>query len=399
MKKILIGTSSFLVLFTVFACLVLNTPNRILYFLNWGEYIDSSLVRAFEAKYNCQVIEEDVTSSEAMYQKIAGGTTSYDVAIPGDYVVTRLNNEGLLRRLDVNNSSLPNLFSYQSIFTDDLKKMMDAYMVDQTTGESIESYFMPYFWGAYSLIYATRKDGVEEGVLEKGFASLYDSSALPSGAKKGMYDTARWIVASYLLAQGMDPNLVDKDGHHDGDISDELKKEIISAVKQAQFSEIANDALKRDVVNGRLDMCFTQLGDYFDGLYFLLEANGDRGQYKLSVPKTTAAFFDGMVIPTTCQNYELANAFIDFMLDPDNSYQNARAIGYSPCLKSVVTRFEEGAKNGEEYYEGFPMSEFLASYPNYLNPLYDVEKCYMFEAKSNEYLTTCETILNNLSLN
>ena len=69
----------------------------------------------------------------------------------------------------------------------------------------------------------------------------------------------------------------------------------------------------------------------------------------------TSAFFDGMVIPSTCQNYDLANAFINFMLDESHAYQNARAIGYSPCLKAVKEEFEEEAKRGGEYYPGLSM--------------------------------------------
>lgn len=396
MRKALIGSSVFLLAFTVFACAVLNTPSSVLYLLNWGEYIDSSLVKDFEKKFNCQVIEETVTSSETMYQKIASGTTSYDVAIPGDYVVTRLYQEGLLLELDVNNVSYPNLTSYQTAFHPALKRLMDQYMVDERSGFSFASYFMPYFWGTYSLIYSNRTPGVEEAIQSNGFAALFDNSLVPEGTKKGMYDTARWIVAAYLLSQGKDPNIVNEDGSKEGDISEYMQKEIIQAVKEAAFKELGNDSLKRDVANGKLDVCFTQLGDYFDGLYLLYESGGDGANYKLSVPDVTAAFFDSMVIPSTSQNTSLANAFIDYMLDPDMAYQNAKSIGYSPTLNAVDGLFEERADQ-EEFYPDLPQRDFLRMYPNYLNPLSGVSKAYLLEAKPNDYLTTCETILNNLS--
>lgn len=396
MKKAIIGSSLFLFLFTLFSCLILNTPSSVLYLLNWGEYIDSSLVKGFEKKFNCQVIEETVTSSEAMYQKIAGGTTSYDVAIPGDYIVSRLYEEDLLNELDVSDKdSYPNLFSYQTIFHPALKALMDEYMVDKE-GKSIASYFMPYFWGTYSLIYSTRKEGVEEAVKENGFAALYDNSLTPPGTKKGMYNTARWIVASYLLSKGLDPNIVDASLSKEGDLSAELQNEIIAAIKNASFHELGDDKLKRDVANGELDMCFTQLGDYFDGLYFLYDSGLDPSSYKVCVPKVTAAFFDSMVIPSTCQNSSLANAFIDYMLDPENAYANAKSIGYSPALLSVDALLEERAES-EEFYPNLSQRDFLDIYPNYLNPLAGVSKSYLLEPKPNEYLTTCETILNNLS--
>ena len=212
-----------------------------------------------------------------------------------------------------------------------------------------------------------------------------------------MYDTARWIVASYLLSQGKDPNVTDEAGSKDGDLSPSLQKEIIDAVKGAGFAKYGNDSLKRCVANGELDLCFTQLGDYFDGLYLLCESGGDSENYKVSVPKITAAFFDSMVIPTTCQNAALANDFINYMLSPEVAYRNAKSIGYSPTLKSVAALFQQKADQ-EEFYPGVSQKEFLVRYPNYLNPLYGVAKSYLLEAKSNDYLTTCETILNNLSL-
>ena len=69
MKKLIAGFFC-LCLFTCFAVVIISTPSNILYFLNWGEYIDMELVRAFEEEHHCQVILEPVTSSEAMYQKI-----------------------------------------------------------------------------------------------------------------------------------------------------------------------------------------------------------------------------------------------------------------------------------------------------------------------------------------
>ena len=89
------------------------------------------------------------------------------------------------------------------------------------------------------------------------------------------------------------------------------------------------------------------------------------------------------------------------MMDPDNAYQNARAIGYSPTLKAVDTLFYTHAEEGELYYEdektSLSLTQFLKDYPMYLNPLSGTEKVYLLEQKDNAYLTTCETIFNSLS--
>ena len=72
-----------------------------------------------------------------------------------------------------------------------------------------------------------------------------------------------------------------------------------------------------------------------------------------------------MVIPSICQNEDLAYKFIDFMITHDNSLTNAQFVGYCPTLKSVYEEivndpdFEDVAthpayypgdiKNGEVY--------------------------------------------------
>lgn len=402
MKKVLIISLSFLVCFTIFASIVISTPSTTLYLLNWGEYIDHELVAQFEEEYHCQVIEECVTSSEAMYQKITAGSTSYDVAIPGDYTVHQLYDEGYLVNMAIDDTRYENLNNYKDIFSTQLSDLMATYMVNEE-GKEFNSYFMPYFWGAYSMIYTTDKEDVGSTLKSNGFKGLYDRSLFSSDVKIGMYDTARWIVASYLMANDYDPNITSYDGSKEDDLSTEIKNDAIEALQRVKFNEFGNDSLKRDVANGTLDFCFTQLGDFFDALYLVYDESEDDINFDVIVPETTSAFFDSMIIPKTYQNYDLANAFINFMLDPTHAYQNATAIGYSPTLKSVVSLYEEAAENGEYYYgeEGqdrsLTLKDFLAQYPMYLNPLVNSKTVYMFEPKSNQYLTTCETVLNSLA--
>lgn len=403
MKKLLYGSLAILIAFTTFAIIYLSTPNSILYLLNWGEYIDKDLIASFEEKYHCQVIEEDVTSSEAMYQKITSQTTSYDVAIPGDYTVHQLYLEGYLKELDVQNKEYENLYNYQTIFNDGLASLMKTYMINDENKE-FNSYFMPYFWGSYSLIYSKKNPEVETVLKDKGFEALWNRNDFSSSVHIGMYDTARWIVSSYLMSMNLDPNITSYDGKKDNDLSSTIKNDCIKALKEIKFDEFGNDSLKRNVANSSLDFCYTQSGDFFDTLYLMYSESKTLDiNFDMYIPKTTAAFFDSMVIPQTCQNYTLANCFINFMLDTSNAYQNANTIGYSPTLKSVVKTFEENAKNGEYYYydeeidRKLLLSEFLSQYPYYLNPLYQTENVYMLEPKSKEYLTTCETIFNSLA--
>jgi len=412
MKK-LIAIFLFLIAFTIFGVITLSTPSNVLYLLNWGEYIDQELVKEFEERYNCQVIEEDVTSSEIMYQKITSGTTAYDVAIPGDYVVRQLYNEDLLIKIDTTNSEYENIYGkYDEIFNDKLKSLMNLYMVD-SNNNPITEYYMPYFWGAYSIIYSNNKTDVENTIKNNGFKVLYNKSLFESNdVKIGMYDTARWIIMSYLLSINENPNITSLTTKSTtGDIDEALEQQIIQALKSADFSEFGNDQLKRNVATGSLDLCYTQLGDFFDALYLVYDEGAKTSDinFNVDVPDNTVAFFDSMIIPKTSKNTELANKFINFMLDPVIAYQNACCIGYCPTLKAVCDLYNESAINGDYYFEGnseeesLTMQDFLIKYPMYLDPLYklnisDISNIHLLEPKSNEYLTTCETIFNSLAI-
>ncbi len=155
------------------------------------------------------------------------------------------------------------------------------------------------------------------------------------------------------------------------------------------------------MASGSLDLAFVQSGDFFDALYLSLSQSDEDVSFNLFVPPTTAAFFDSMVIPTTSQNEKLANAFIDFRRNPANAFVNAKAIGYSPTLKGVSALYKESAEKGEDYYKDgkkeVKRSDFLSSYPYYLDPLYQTKTVYRLKPKDNSYLTTCETIFNHLA--
>lgn len=104
-------------------------------------------------------------------------------------MVTKLYKEGLLKEIDVNNQELKNLNNYKTMFNADLTKLREANMKETIT------YSMPYFWGAYSMIYSTKNTEVEEIVKQNDFKALFDKLLYDFDVKTGMYSTARWAVA------------------------------------------------------------------------------------------------------------------------------------------------------------------------------------------------------------
>ena len=64
---------------------------------HWFEYIPQELLDDFSAKYDIEVTMDTYDSNEAMLATLkAGKLGSYDVSVPGDYMVDIMAKEGLL---------------------------------------------------------------------------------------------------------------------------------------------------------------------------------------------------------------------------------------------------------------------------------------------------------------
>ena len=105
---------------------------------NWGEYIDTDLLDRFEQETGIKVIYNTFDSNENLYSRIQ--TTSYDVIIPSDYMISKMIKEGMIQKLDFDN--IPN-FSY----------IMDNFRNLEYDPEN--DYSVPYTWGTVGIIYDT----------------------------------------------------------------------------------------------------------------------------------------------------------------------------------------------------------------------------------------------------
>ena len=76
-----------------------------LYVCNWGEYISDGsegsldVVKAFEKVYGIKVKYDYFSTNEELYAQLKSGA-SYDVVIPSDYMIARLIQDDLIRKID-----------------------------------------------------------------------------------------------------------------------------------------------------------------------------------------------------------------------------------------------------------------------------------------------------------
>lgn len=331
MKKLFCLTLIFVSLISLSSC---GGKGCDLLILNFGDYISDDLIAAFEEEFDCNVKLTTTDSNESMYSKVVNKSAEYDLVVPSDYMIDQMYSENLL--LEIDYSKLSNL--EEEMFVPELQELMDSEDCVEYSG-----YYVPYFWGSLGIMYNTKDyPELEEIVMEKEWAVLFDHSLIPNGARVAMYSSSRDALAAAEFHLGYSLNTTNKT---------EIK-ECMDLLASTDFYQWGTDDLKLDLSAGKIDLALVYSGDYFDAYYADIEAEGDDVEhsntenYSIYAPSShNNVFFDALVIPNTCTNPDLAHEFINFMLDFDNAYDNADFVGYCPTVNSVfqdITNDEEG---------------------------------------------------------
>jgi spermidine/putrescine transport system substrate-binding protein len=334
MKKL-----SIVVALALVAILGACTEQRTLYVLNWGDYINFDLVEAFETEFNVRVVYEEVDSNESMYERIIAGNTNYDIAMPSDYMVERLKNQGLILELDQSRLIEAEFFPT---------------VMDVTRQATIDGWGSPYFFGSIGLMY---REALADAVQTYGFRVLFDPSVVPAGTRIGMYNNPREAVGSALLYLGYSVNTT-----NDAEL---LAAE--NALNQVNYAVIGDDNLKTLIANGNLDIALVYSGDFFDTFYVAVEEEVeiDFGFYS---PMINNLWVDYMVIPTTTQNEDLAYEFINFFRDVDNALENHYYVGYAPPMVAVWDIIKADPEN--DYITSIPAFLELFISPEFQGQVY-----------------------------
>ncbi len=289
--------------------------NGVLNVYNWGEYIDKQVITDFEKEYGVKVNYSLFSSNEEMYTKLMSGA-SYDVLVPSDYMIERLIKEKLIQPID------------KSIVTN-TDGLIDDVMNLECDPDN--TYMMPYLWQNVGLVYDKTKISPEE-IEEAGF-SIYLNPAYAGHVY--MYDSERDSFMMAFKALGYSVNTENED-----EIQEAF--EWLKAADKATNPAYVTDEVIDSMANGEKWLAMVYSGD---GAYILSE-NEDMGY---CAPKEgTNIAVDGMVIPANAENPALANLFINFILEYDNSLAISEEVGYTSPNKAVM---EELSSEGGMYFK------------------------------------------------
>ena len=300
MKKLLAVAGVLLVGLAIFAGT--RSGGRTLRIYNAGEYIDPELIEEFEAEYDCKVVYETFDSNESMYTKIKSGA-EYDILIPSDYMIERLIKEEFLQPVNWNN--IPNAKGLN-------KEIMGMpYDPDNT-------YSVPYFVGTVGILYDTTI--VDEKDLSEGWELLRDEKY------KGqvyMYDSERDSFMIALKANGYSMNTEDY-----GEIEEAYRW----LIEQRDSMDVvyAGDDVIDNMISGNKALAVVYSGD---GAYIMVE---NENMDYFEPEEGTNEWCDAMVMTKDCRDEELAEAFMNYMLDPEVAERNSVFVGYTSPVSCVA---------------------------------------------------------------
>ncbi len=294
---------------------------------NWGEYISDGsadtfdTIAEFEKWYeeaygvNINVNYDTYTSNEDMYNKLSSGAVSYDVIIPSDYMIARMAKENML--LPLNFENIPN---YKNI-NDTFKGLY----YDQSN-----QYTVPYAYGIVGVIYdANEVDAADVGGWDLMWNEKYKGSILQFNNSRDAFGTAMYKL-------GLDVNVEDKA------VWDAAAKELI-AQRPLVYSYVM------DEIYNIMESGEAAVGAYYAGDYFtMLDNQAEDVDLRFYYPERTNYYVDAMCIPSCCQNKELAEVFINYMLSEEPAIANAEYTYYASPNRLVYESEMYKADMGED---------------------------------------------------
>lgn len=301
-----------------------------LYLYNWSQYMNPSILKAFEAKYDVKIVRSFYASNPQLFAKLrAGGDQQYDVIFPSSYYVPRLIKTGLIQPL--NKKLIPNYANLMKRFAN-------------PSYDAGGKYTAAYQYGTTAI--------------------LYNKKLFPNPPKSWSFLFDPKVNSKYPFSMMPDPAVMLSMGCaylgygypcKNDDQWKQAAKLILKTRNRDNFSGfVGGTPVIQNVVRGNVDIAITYGGDFFQRRHKdpKLYTNVD-----YFIPKEGAELWvDTMAIPAHAPHPELANKFINFVLSAKmgaalsefNAYPSPNAASQShlaPFLtKPPVTLSPEDAK-------------------------------------------------------
>ncbi len=306
---------------------------------HWFDYISQELLDKFAEEHNVEVIMDTFDSNESLLAALkAGKLGSYDVAVPGDYMVKIMRGEGMLDTFD--RSEVPNFGNIEEQWLD----------VDFDPGRQSS---IPYQIGTTGFMVNRDAYQGDIGTL----SILFDPPSELSG-KINVLDSQGEVIA--LVSMYLDIPQCTSD-------REQLEKinETLQAAKP-HWASFGSDIAKEVLVSGD-----AKVGMIYNG--FGLRARNENPSLEYAFPKEGYVYWmDNVVLLKDAPNRENAIKFINFLLEPENAADVTNFASYISGVKGAMALASDAIKQAPELNPPAGQTgQFVQSCPQDVQVLYD----------------------------
>ncbi len=298
-----------------------------LYVYNWGEYISDGTEGTLDVNgmfedwyYENYGIKVEVnystySSNESMYAKLSSGSVDYDVVVPSDYMIERMIAEDMLAPLNFENiPSIGNI--HPDFFGPDA--VYDYYDPDNL-------YAVPYMYGMIGIIYNTSMVDADDPALgswQLMWDERYQGNILQFNNSRDAFGTAQYFL-------GLDVNSPDE-------------SEWRQALEKLKEQKPVLQGYVMDEIFNKMENGSAAIAAYYAGDFLAMHENNEDLEFFYPAEGTNL-YVDAMCIPKTSRNKEIAEAYIEFMLQEEPAVANAEYTYYASPNNAV--------RDNEEYKE------------------------------------------------
>jgi putative spermidine/putrescine transport system substrate-binding protein/spermidine/putrescine transport system substrate-binding protein len=273
--------------------------------LVWEGYADPSFLKAFEDAHHCKVVASYMGSSDELVAKLRGGSAgNYDVISPSSDVATSIVKAGLAAPLDL--SKIP---AYPQLSA----RLRESPLV-KANGQV---YGVPFVWGPNPLLYDTN-----------AFPKAPESwSDLWNPKLKGKISLWDELSSIYMAAQVLGYDKPDPNQLYN------LTDEQLEAVKK-KLIELKPNIRKYWTTGGELTNLFQNHEITIAMGWPLMTTQLRKLNYPIgeTIPKeNTTGWIDHLMITAASSHKELAQAFLEYMVEPQTQKLVTDVTHYTPA--------------------------------------------------------------------
>lgn len=282
---------------------------------NFFDYMPPELIQKFQTETGITVTSDTYDSNEAMLASLkAGRLGQYDVAVPGDYMVKIMGDQGLLDTFEP--SELSNFGNIEERWLD-------------VAFDPGRRHSVPYQWG--STAFSVNRDVFKGDIQTLGI--LFDPPEELRG-RINVLDSQGEVLALGSIYLGIPQCTADRAQLKA--LNDMLLK------AKAAWASFGSDTAKDVLVSGD-----AAAGMIYNGFSARGRAEGANIEY--AYPKEGAVvWMDNMVLLKDAPNRENALRFMNFLLNPENAAALSNHAAYVAGVKGTEPFLKDEIKNSPE---------------------------------------------------